>query len=288
MGCDLDPDSTVNTRDRRPAAPGCSGWQQKWRSEIDRTDPDVVAVELGRWEVSDRIVDGAWTQIGQPAWDHLYASELSTAIQILSSRGAHVVIFTLPYIQQTTEAPDGTPWDINQPSRTDAYNALVKATVARHPRVASVIDLNHMLDPAGSYTYTLHGVDVRDDDQEHISVYGGMLLRPMILPTLVRLGLHHEQTDVAQSAAWFAAELAAAGRGGRQIGPGRGLSRGSGPGSDHHSTPFAGSGARYPVRSSRPGWPSGRSPAGAARRTEGEGSRWQVRAQGGRAPPAPP
>jgi hypothetical protein len=210
VGCDLDPDSTVNIEGSiGPAAPGCSGWQQKWRSEIDRTDPDVVAVELGRWEVSDRIVDGAWTQIGQPAWDHLYASELSTAIQILSSRGAHVVIFTLPYIQQTTEAPDGTPWDINQPSRTDAYNALVKATVARHPHVASVIDLNHMLDPAGSYTYTLHGVDVRDDDQEHISVYGGMLLRPMILPTLVRLGLHHEQTDVAQSAAWFAAELAA-------------------------------------------------------------------------------
>jgi hypothetical protein len=75
--------------------------------------------------------------------------------------------------------------------------------------VASVIDLNRMLDPAGSYTPTLHGVDVRDDDQEHVSVYGGMLLRPMILPTLVRLGLRHEQTDVAQAAAWLAAAKAA-------------------------------------------------------------------------------
>jgi peptidoglycan/LPS O-acetylase OafA/YrhL len=210
VGCDLDPDSTVNIEGSiGPAAPGCTGWQQRWRADIDRADPDVVAVELGRWEVSDRIVDGAWTQIGQPAWDHLYASELGTAIRILSSRGAHVVIFTLPYIQQTTEAPDGTPWDINQPIRTDEYNALVRATVAHYPHVASVIDLNRMLDPAGSYTPTLHGVDVRDDDQEHVSVYGGMLLRPMILPTLVRLGLRHEQTDVAQAAAWLAAAKAA-------------------------------------------------------------------------------
>jgi peptidoglycan/LPS O-acetylase OafA/YrhL len=213
VGCDLDPDSTVNIEGSiGPAAPGCTGWQAKWRAEVDHLDPDVVAVELGRWEVSDRIVDGHWTQIGQPAWDHLYASELGTAIRILSSRGAHVVIFTLPYIQQTTEAPDGTPWDINQPIRTNEYNALVRAVVSRHPKVASVIDLNRLLDPSGSYTATLHGVDVRDDDQEHISVYGGMLLRPMILPALVRLGLPHEQTAAAQAKAWTSAVKAARAR----------------------------------------------------------------------------
>ncbi len=83
VGCDLDPDSTVNIEGSiGPAAPGCTGWQaevaRRGRPDLD---PDVVAVELGRWEVSDRIVDGHWTQIGQPAWDHLYASELGTAIQ---------------------------------------------------------------------------------------------------------------------------------------------------------------------------------------------------------------
>ena len=92
-----------------------------------------MAVELGRWEVSDRIIDGHWTEIGQPAWDNLYSAELAEAIRILSSRGAHVVIFTLPYITQTTEAPNGTPWDINQPVRTNEYNALVRRVVARSP-----------------------------------------------------------------------------------------------------------------------------------------------------------
>jgi peptidoglycan/LPS O-acetylase OafA/YrhL len=195
IGCDLDPDSTVNIEGSiTRAAQGCANWPQTWQRLIDRLNPDVVAVELGRWEVSDRIIDGKWTEIGQPAWDRVYSAELADAIRILSSKGAHVVVFTLPYITQTTEAPNGTPWDINQPVRTNEYNALVRRVVARFPGRASVIDLNRLVDPTGKYTSYLDGVRVRNPDDEHISVPGGMLLRPLILPTLVRLGLAHESS----------------------------------------------------------------------------------------------
>jgi peptidoglycan/LPS O-acetylase OafA/YrhL len=202
VGCDLDPDSIVNIEGSiTRAAQGCVDWQKTWQEKIDRLDPDVVAVLLGRWEVSDRIIDGKWTRIGEPAWDDLYASELGQAIRILSSRGAHVVVFTLPYITQTTEAPDGTPWDINQPVRTNQYNAVVRKTVARYPNVASVLDLNRLLDPRGAYTSTIDGVPVRDDDDEHISLYGGMFLRPSVLPELVTLGLPHERARSARGPA---------------------------------------------------------------------------------------
>ncbi len=195
VGCDLDPSSIVNIEGSiTQAAQGCADWPKKWQELVDRTNPDVVAVELGRWEVSDRIIDGKWTQIGEPAWDRVYAAELAQAIRILSSRGAHVVIFTLPYIMQTTEAPNGQPWDINQPVRTDDYNALVRRVVAQSGGRASVIDLNRLLDPAGTYTSYLDGVRVRNPDNEHVSVLGGMLLRPLILPSLVRLGLSHAAT----------------------------------------------------------------------------------------------
>ena len=173
------------------AAQGCANWPAKWRQLVNTENPDVVAVELGRWEVSDRIVDGHWTRIGEPAWDNLYAKELSRGIRILSARGAHVVIFTLPYIQQTTEAPNGTPWDINQPVRTNEYNALVRQVVARSSGAASVFDLNRLVDPKGVYTSYLDGVRVRNGDDEHFSLLGGKLLRPLILPTLVQLGLPH-------------------------------------------------------------------------------------------------
>jgi hypothetical protein len=192
VGCDLDPNSTVNIEGSiTKAAQGCADWPTKWRQMIDRLDPDVVAVELGRWEVSDRIIDGRWTQIGQPAWDHVYAAELARAIRILSSKGAHVVIFTLPYIVQTTEAPNGEPWDINQPVRTNDYNALVRQVVARSAGHASIIDLNHLVDPHGVYTSYLDGVRVRNADDEHFSLLGGELFRAEILPTFVQLGLTH-------------------------------------------------------------------------------------------------
>jgi hypothetical protein len=167
---------------------------------VDRVDPDVVALELGRWEVSSRLVAGRWSTIGQRAWDACYSAKLSAAIGILSSRGAKVVLFTLPYIAQTTQAPDGQPWDINQPSRTDAYNALVRRVAARFPRKVAVIDLNKLLDPRGVYVSYLHGVRVRTVDNEHISPAGGMLLRPMILPKLAALGEPHaEQRTVRAS-----------------------------------------------------------------------------------------
>jgi peptidoglycan/LPS O-acetylase OafA/YrhL len=192
VGCDLDPSSVVNIEGSiTQAAQGCAGWPKAWQELVDRSNPDVVAVLLGRWEVSDRIIDGKWTQIGEPAWDRVYAADLARAIRILSSRGAHVVIFTLPYIMQTTEAPDGEPWDINQPVRTNDYNALVRQVVARSGGRASVIDLNRLLDPAGTYTSYLEGVRVRNPDNEHVSLLGGKLLRPLILPSLVRLGRAH-------------------------------------------------------------------------------------------------
>jgi peptidoglycan/LPS O-acetylase OafA/YrhL len=212
VGCDLDPGSVVDIEGSvTAAAQGCAHWPRTWQEEVDRLNPDVVALELGRWEVSDRIIDGTWTRIGEPAWDRVYAFELSSAIRILSSRGAHVVVFTLPYVMQTTDAPDGTPWDINQPVRTDQYNALVRRTVGLFPRVASVIDLNHLLDPNGAYTNVVDGVPVRDDDQEHISLYGGMWLRPSILPTLVQLGLPHERARTAPDGPATGGDVAKAG-----------------------------------------------------------------------------
>ncbi len=192
LGCDLDPNSTVSLEGVvRPAEPGCSNWPAAWQRYVDQHDPDVVAIELGRWEVLDRLVNGHWTTIGQPAWDHVYTAELSRAIRILSSRGAKVVVFTYPYVQDDTEAPNGQPWPMDLSRRTNAYNRLVRAVVARFPDTASVLDLNHVLDPAGHFASTIDGIPVRTIDDVHISIVGGLVLRPRLLPVLVHDGLEH-------------------------------------------------------------------------------------------------
>ena len=188
IGCDLDPDSTVNIQTGPgQAAQGCVGWQKTWADDIKTFDPDVVLIELGRWEVSDRIVDGHWTRIGSPPWDDLLGHLLDQAVTIVGKQGAKVVLCTLPYIQQTTEQPNGQPWAINLPIRTNQYNAVLRRVAARHPGV-TVIDLNKLLDPDGHYTSYIDGIRVRNDDDEHPSVAGGELIRPKVLPELLSLG----------------------------------------------------------------------------------------------------
>jgi peptidoglycan/LPS O-acetylase OafA/YrhL len=192
LGCDLAPDSTVNIMGQvTRAAQGCPDWENQWARLVARDNPDVVGVALGRWEVSDRIVDGRWTTVGNPVWDARLSALLEKAVTVLSSRGARVVLFTLPYVLQNTEQPDGQPWPINIPARTDVFNGIVRRAAAALPRRASVVDLNKLLDPAGRYTNVIDGITVRSSDEEHISPAGGEMLRSTILPVVERLGVAH-------------------------------------------------------------------------------------------------
>jgi len=197
LGCDLDAGSVIDDEGSITVAgdgipgQGCLGWPQLFTRLVDRTDPDVVAIEVGRWEVENRIVGGHWVRFGAPVLNRLMVHLMSEAISVVSRRGAHVVLFTLPYIKQTFTQPNGQPWDIDRPKRTNEFNALVRQAAAQHPKTATVIDLNRLLDPAGHYTNVIDGIRVRWPDEEHISVAGGEYLRPLILPELAALGLPH-------------------------------------------------------------------------------------------------
>ena len=193
IGCDILPDSLVQFQGKppEPRAHGCPDWRTKWPTYLEAIRPDVSVLGVGRWEVSDRLINGRWYSIADAALQNLIAQNLDDAITVLSSTGAQVALMTLPYIAQTTTAPDGSVWDINQPWRTDIFNRLIFEAASRHPGVATVIDLNKMLDPRGVYTDTLKGVAVRDSDREHPSVAGGMYLRPQILTEIHRLGTPH-------------------------------------------------------------------------------------------------
>ena len=194
VGCDLDPQTTVDVMGTvSPAAAGCPHWRQDWAKLVADTNPDVVVVLLGRWECLDRLWQGRWTHIGEPAFDRHLQAELSQVIEIGSARGAKVVMLTLPFIAQTTEQPNGLPWNMNLPSRTIAYNAVLRRAVAEHPRRASVLNLNRLLGPDGRYTSFIDGVRVRSPDNEHISKAGGELLRGVLLPSLLTAGLEHYQ-----------------------------------------------------------------------------------------------
>jgi peptidoglycan/LPS O-acetylase OafA/YrhL len=194
LGCDLDPDSTVIVGGMvSQAAQGCVDWPRKWARLVQMYDPDVVTVLLGRWETSDRLYRGHWTHVGNADFDAHLSAELGQAVRILSARGAKVVLFTMPYVDPSTEAANGVPFPENSPGRVDAYNALLRTVASAHKGVATVVDLNRLLDPDGHYTPTVDGITVRSTDGIHISIAGGMFLRHSVLPTVANLGLTHDE-----------------------------------------------------------------------------------------------
>ncbi len=189
LGCDLD-DVEVRLSDViGPPTPGCIGWRSTWRSDVRRFHPDVVGVLIGRWEVSDHFYEGRWRHIGDPVWDRHLVAELNQVVDILSSGGARVVFFTMPYVDPPNEAADGTPFPENDPSRMAVFNRLLLGVARSRQDVASVIDLNKLVDPGGRYQQVIDGVTVRSTDGVHFTKVGGEWLQPDILPAAAALGL---------------------------------------------------------------------------------------------------
>ena len=202
LGCDLDPTLMVNTVGTvGPATPGCAHWQSDWAKELDQYRPQVVGLSLGRWEVADHLFLGQWTHVGQPLWDRHLAGELNQAVKLLASRGAKVVLFTMPYMNPPVEASNGSVFSEDRPDRTDSYNKLVNEVGRSNPGVATVIDLNRGLDPGGHFIATIDGLTVRWSDGIHITIAGGELLQPNILPTVAALGLVAHVASVAEHTA---------------------------------------------------------------------------------------
>jgi len=189
LGCDLDPVPSRLGGNVYESA-NCGNWETGWAKTVARLRPEVVGLLIGRFELADHLYDGTWMHLGEPVWDAHLLGELDRAVTILSSGGAHVVIFTFPYINPPLEQANGDPWPENVPSRVDEWNSLLRQAQARFPDTTTLIDLNHILDPAGHYTTTIDGIEVRKpSDGIHITTQGGEWLQHLILPEVARLGL---------------------------------------------------------------------------------------------------
>jgi hypothetical protein len=190
LGCDLDPQLEIETSGKPgPATPGCRDWRALWPFLTAGVHPQVVALGLGRWEVSDHFYEGHWVHVGEKVWDDHVASDLAAAIGIFRLFDARVVLLTMPYIDPGTAQPDGQPWSENTPARARLYNQIVEQVARRDPSEVSVINLNKMLSPHGVYTPVVDGVTMRWSDGIHITPAGGELLQRQILPALDRVGL---------------------------------------------------------------------------------------------------
>ncbi|HLZ38346.1 MAG TPA: acyltransferase family protein, partial [Mycobacteriales bacterium] len=182
LGCGLLPDGTYRyVGEVHSTPPECAEMPARWRADLDTYDPDVVLLLVGRWEVMDRVEDGRWVQVGDPAYDARLAAELDDAVRLLSARGAAVGLLTAPYYHRA-ERPDGGLWPEDDPARVDRWNALVRDAAARHPGVAHVVDLGaRTTGEPGVYRNHLDGIELRYDGV-HFTGRAARYLGRWILP----------------------------------------------------------------------------------------------------------
>ena len=191
LGCDIDDLPTISTTNGQPDDPvsPCAHWETLWGGQVAQYRPEVVGVLIGRWDILDHVDGDQLVHIGEPAWDRHLAAELDHVVEVLSSHGAHVVLFTMPYIDPPDETLNGVLSPGDSPIRVDEFNHLLADVAARHPGTVTVIDLNRILEPSGHFQSEVDGVTVRWADGVHISKQGGEWLQARVLPTIARLGL---------------------------------------------------------------------------------------------------
>jgi peptidoglycan/LPS O-acetylase OafA/YrhL len=163
--------------------PTCLAWPRLWRASIVADDPDVALILVGRWETMDRMLDGQWTHVGEPAFDAHLRAALGRAIRIAGSHGARVVLATEPY-NRRGERLDGSLFPEDQPERVTAWNALLRDVAASH-RGVRVIELGERISPDGEFSWTAGGYQIRSDGL-HLTPSGVQgWIAPWLFPQLV-------------------------------------------------------------------------------------------------------
>jgi hypothetical protein len=166
----------------------CSGWPLRWRKTVDEYQPSVAVVLVGAWDVVDHRIDGNILPVGTDAWVVYMTHQLDTATDLLSARGARVVLLTSPCFGQPDSGLDGIP-ERSDPARLRAMNDVLRTYAKTHSARVSLVDLHAFLCPGGSYTPTVDGVNARDPDGTHLSPDGSKLVWRWLARQLRAAGL---------------------------------------------------------------------------------------------------
>jgi SGNH domain (fused to AT3 domains) len=204
MGVPYYPKSDCNGSPATPGEPfDAQPLKVKWASALAQYHPNVVVLLAGRWEIVDRVYNGAWTNILVPSFAAYVQQQLEAASNMFTATGANVVFLTAPCSNEQNQ-PDGQPWPENDPARLAAYNALLQKVAAEYPRTDSVVDLNGLVCPKGVYTADYKGVTIREPDGIHFTDEAGIALAPALLPPILAAGRaalvrHHEKRTTRSS-----------------------------------------------------------------------------------------
>jgi len=175
LGCGLTGGTVHSEGNDIPTSDECSGWPLRWRRTVDEYQPSVSVVLVGAWDVVDHRIDGNILPVGTDAWTVYMTHQLDTATEVLSARGARVVLLTSPCFGQPDSGLGGIP-ERSDPARLRAMNDVLRTYAKAHSARVSLMDLHAFLCPKGAYSPTVAGANVRDPDGTHLSPDGSKVV----------------------------------------------------------------------------------------------------------------
>lgn len=121
-------------------SPGCE-WNDRFANLVVQEQPHVVVISTGVWEVVDRRLpgDAEFRHLGTELLDNYFLVELVSAIDLVASQGANVVLLTQPPHQVGLRAGySGLPE--SDPVRIHRLNELLYLAQSLRPDRVTVID----------------------------------------------------------------------------------------------------------------------------------------------------
>ncbi|MEZ5341206.1 MAG: acyltransferase family protein [Acidimicrobiales bacterium] len=106
----------------------CSLVIDAWRDAVGRSEPDLVLIHVGAWEVFDRQIGSETLLFGTPEWDEAVAKQIQLVNRIFSSETTSVAWMAAPCYYEgdgTKDFPERL-----EPARTAHWNEILRAEAA--------------------------------------------------------------------------------------------------------------------------------------------------------------
>jgi peptidoglycan/LPS O-acetylase OafA/YrhL len=171
-------------------------WRVRWPQHIAEFDPDIVLLLLSAHDAVDRRIDGQEVAFDSPQGEELMRKDLRDAIDVLTARGARVIVLNAPYNRQPWRLPVDPRRSSFNNSWVDRQNSVAFEVASEDADRATLLDLNHFLDPDGRWTDTVEGVHVRAADTVHLSDAGADLVASWALPPALALAEHDKRVGL--------------------------------------------------------------------------------------------
>jgi hypothetical protein len=161
----------------------CNDWPNRWQSYVDVFRPDVVVMLVGAWDTYDREVEGRRLEFGTPDADAYALGELKYAVDVLSSRGAEVMLLTTPYFEQRDLAVsvEQARFDAR---RIDRLNELFAELAEERADRVTLLELCNLVTPSGDDETAINGIEMRGDGA-HFTPEGADFVASWLAPRIV-------------------------------------------------------------------------------------------------------